>query len=253
MQRGQISLHLHQESFSTRRWQDTTRWKDLRLSVLPASIQTTTWFPESSSRMQSASRPTHPTPEVGHNILKYDKVEHMFPVPFVLYADFESCATPSGKHEFNGFCCLRVSKFPQHDHNIYTYYGDNVLQQFSVHVQNEQTTINNILSTDHPMDPLTDEEARAHDAATVCFTCLRHCTTANVKTRHHCYSSGKYIAPVCNNCNLQLKHRKRNDKYSTSTLSLYIMRDRTLLISSSKTFTVPLQRFRSFPQTPKNF
>ena len=87
------------------------------------------------------------------------------------------------------------------------------LQHFCTHINNEQTEINNILSTNLPMDPLTDEEARAHDAATVCFTCKRHFTSANVKTHHHCHIAGKYIAPVCNNCNLQLEHRKWNNKY----------------------------------------
>ena len=59
-------------------------------------------------------------PEEGHNILKFDKIQHMFPVPFVLYADFESFIAPSGEHESSGFCCLRVSKisttWPQNLH-----------------------------------------------------------------------------------------------------------------------------------------
>jgi len=152
-------------------------------------------------------------PKKGHNILKFDKLQHMFPVPFVLYADFESFITPSGKHEPSGVCCLRVSKFPQHDHNIYMYSGDNVLQHFFTHINNEQTEINNILSTNLPMDPLTDEEARIHNAATVCFTCEQPFTSDNYKVHHHCHITGKYIASVCNNCNLQLKHRKHNDKY----------------------------------------
>ena len=101
-------------------------------------------------------------PEEGHNILKFDKIQHMFPVPFVLYADFESFITPSGEHEPSGFCCLRVSKFPQHDHNIYTHSGDNVLHQFFAHVKQEQAEINTILSTNLPMDPLTDEKVEMH-------------------------------------------------------------------------------------------
>jgi len=77
-------------------------------------------------------------PKVGHNMLKFHKIQHTFPVPFVLYTDFESFITPSGEHEPSGFCCLRVSKFPQHDHIIYTYSADNVLQQCFTHIKNEQ-------------------------------------------------------------------------------------------------------------------
>jgi len=63
------------------------------------------------------------------------------------------------------------------------------------------------------MNPLTDVEARAHNAATAGLTCENKFTTSNVKVRYHCHITGQYIAPVCNKCNLQLKHIKRNDKY----------------------------------------
>ena len=48
-------------------------------------------------------------PKVGENILKFDKIQHMFPVPFLLYADFESYLTYSGEHVPSGFsvCAFR--------------------------------------------------------------------------------------------------------------------------------------------------
>jgi len=69
-------------------------------------------------------------------------------------------------HRAHGFCCLRVSKFPEHDHKIFTYSGDNVLQEFFDHIKNEQDVINKILSSNLPMNTLIDEETRAHNAAT---------------------------------------------------------------------------------------
>ena len=71
----------------------------------------------------------------------------MFPVPFALNADFESFITPSREHVLSGFCCLRVSKFPQYDHKIHTYSGDNVVQEFLMYVAQEQSEIDSILST----------------------------------------------------------------------------------------------------------
>jgi len=109
------------------------------------------------------------------------------PRPLVLYADFESYLTFSGEHVPSCFCCLRVSKFPEHDHNIFTYSGDNVLQNFFQHIKQEQDTINNILSTNLAINTLTDEESRAHDAATACFICENEFTITNVKTKHHCH------------------------------------------------------------------
>ena len=120
--------------------------------------------------------------------------------------------TSSGEHVPSGFCCLRVSKFPEHDHKIFTYSGDSVLEEFFKHIKNEQDVINKILSTNIPLNPQTDEETRAHNAATACLTCENKFTT-NVKVRRQCHVTGQYIAPICNKCNLQLKHRKRNDKY----------------------------------------
>jgi len=43
---------------------------------------------------------------------------------------------------------------------------------------------------------MTPEEQVKHDAATVCISCHRECTD-DIKTRHHCYVTGNYIAPVC--------------------------------------------------------
>ena len=137
----------------------------------------------------------------------------MFSVPFVLYADFESFITPSGEHVPSGFCCLRTSKFPEHDHNIYTYSGTNVLDEFFAHIKREQNFINQIISTNVDMKPLSDEDRLAHDSATFCSTCEESFNIKNWKVYHHCHVTGNYIGPVCNNCDMQLKHRKFNNEY----------------------------------------
>jgi len=175
----------------------------------------------------------------------------MFPVPFVLYADFESYLTSSGKHIPSGFCCLRVSKFPEHNHKIVTYSGDNVLQKFLEHIKNEQNTINKILSTNRPMNFLTDEKTKAHDAATTCLTCGNKFTTSNVKVRHHCHITGQYIVPICNKCNLQLKNRKYNDKYFIP-LFMHNARsyDSHFII---KNFHEQKPKYRSYLLIPKSF
>jgi len=152
-------------------------------------------------------------PKEGDNILKFTKIQHMFPVPFVIYADFESFIKPTGEHQPSGFCCLLVSRFFEHNHKIFTYSGPNVMEEFFKHIKQQQDDINKVLSNNLPMDPLTDEETKSHDSATHCLTCKETFTEDNVKTHHHCHITGKYIGPVCNNCNLQLKHRKWNDKY----------------------------------------
>jgi len=97
--------------------------------------------------------------------------------------------------------------FPQYDHKIYTYFRDNVVQEFFKYVTPEQNEIDAILSTNHRMSLLTDKEWLAHNAATICSTCENNFTKNNNKVRDHCHVTGQYIAPVCNNCNLRLKNR----------------------------------------------
>ena len=70
-----------------------------------------------------------------------------------------------------------------------------------------------MLSANLDMKPLSDEERLLHDAATCCSTCENDFTVNNYKIHHHCHITGQYLAPVCNNCNLQLKNRKFNNKY----------------------------------------
>jgi len=118
-------------------------------------------------------------PEEGKNVLKLDKIQHMFPVLFADYADFESSVTPSGEHVPSGFCCLRVSKFPQYDHKIHTYSGSNVVQEFLKYVTHEQTEIDSVLSSNNSMNSLTDRERLAHNAAMICSTRVTQFTKSN--------------------------------------------------------------------------
>ena len=153
---------------------------------------------------------TYPKP--GENTLKFDNIHFTQPVAFCLYADFECVLRPDdvdvAVHELSGFCCLRTSIYEEHDHRIVTYSGPNVMQKFLEHVAAEERAINEILSAKTPMRKLDVSERKAHDEAVVCATCDEPFTSKNVKTLHHDHVTGAYVAPTCNNCNLQLKSRK---------------------------------------------
>ena len=89
-----------------------------------------------------------------------------------------------------------------------TFSGDGVMEAFFAHLASEEKIINTILAKNTPMNPLTTKERLDWAAADVCACCERSFTDSNHKVHHHCHASGKYIAPVCNACNLQLKFRK---------------------------------------------
>ena len=86
------------------------------------------------------------------------------------------------------------------------------MDEFFAYMQSEERRIRSILSVNKPMKNLTHEQMK-HDAATVCVSCNREFTIDRRKIRHHCHVTGKYIAPVCQVCNLQLKYRKRNEHF----------------------------------------
>ena len=148
-------------------------------------------------------------------ILKFRHYIHTFRVPAVIYVDFESfIVKPNGEggddlHEPSGFCALTVmDEVFERNCEPVTFSGDGVMEAFFTHLASEEKIINTILAKNTPMNPLTTKERLDWAAADVCACCERSFTDSNHKVHHHCHASGKYIAPVCNACNLQLKFRK---------------------------------------------
>jgi len=63
------------------------------------------------------------------------------------------------------------------------------------------------------MMELTEDQNISHEMATVCDTCKKEFSPIRTKTRYHCHVTGRYIAPVCQSCNLQLKCRTLNNEF----------------------------------------
>jgi RNase P subunit RPR2 len=146
------------------------------------------------------------------NIMYFNEVMKTFMVPFVLYVDFEAFIKKTeedDRHEPSGFCCIRVSSFESMNHEeAYVYSGPDVMQHFYDHVIKERDLVNKILDKQIPMSRMTDTELERYEKATVCGTCDKPFTDKNVKVRHHCHVTGRFIDATCNRCNLQLKPRK---------------------------------------------
>ena len=82
------------------------------------------------------------------------------------------------------------------------------MKHFFQHLSDVRGKVESILSIDHPMEPLTDEQQLLHDQAILCHTCFTPFTPLNHKVRHHCHVTSSYIGPMCNRCNIKLKPRK---------------------------------------------
>ena len=158
--------------------------------------------------------------DVKKNNVSFRNVFKSFPVQFCLYVDFECFLGESDGsrknvqqiHEVSGFCMLRVSTEPTLNNcKPYLYSGENVMEEFYSHLQQEQDEIDFYLRTNLPMKPLTPEEQQRHDDAVECEQCHKpfENTRAMRKVRHHLHLTGKYAMSVCSSCNLQLKPRVR--------------------------------------------
>ena len=160
--------------------------------------------------------------DVKKNNVSFRNVFKSFPVQFCLYVDFECFLGESDGsrknvqqiHEVSGFCMLRVTTEPTLNKcKPYLYSGENVMEEFYRHLQQEQDEIDFYLRTNLPMKPLTPEEQQRHDDAVECEQCHKpfENTRAMRKVRHHLHLTGKYAMSVCSSCNLQLKPRVRRE------------------------------------------
>jgi len=159
-------------------------------------------------------------------ILKFNKQEARFRIPFYLVCDFESflspieeqdvdavkATNPIDEHKVCGFACYRVSKYADFQTDPVVYSGPNVMDKFYEHVLKESELISEILADDQDMDPLTNGQQIQHDRATTCGECGEPFTESNHKVRHHDHVTGQYLFPACNRRNLTLKMPNQKQK-----------------------------------------
>ena len=118
--------------------------------------------------------------DVKKNSVSFRNVFKSFPVQFWLYVDFECFVGESDEsrenvqqtHEVSGICMLRASTEPTLNNcKPYLYSGENVMEEFYRHLQQEQEEIDFYLRTSLPIKPLTPGEHTQHDDAVECQIC----------------------------------------------------------------------------------
>ena len=93
------------------------------------------------------------------------------------------------------------------------------MSKFFEVLANEKQEINEILSRNEPMHPLTKKQQRKYNRAQTCMACKDYFVDFNYKVRHHCHVTGKYLGPCCNRCNLSLKYRREKNRYVTPIIA----------------------------------
>ena len=128
---------------------------------------------------QKIEYPSPDDPE--KNFKKFKAIAKTLPVPFVLYADFETFLVPAEEnkksasntnvrqlHKPSGFACIRVSQVPEFNREIFTYSGEDSMAVFFEHLRNQDHYVRSVLSDVKPMNTLSAEQQLKHAAATIC-------------------------------------------------------------------------------------
>ena len=86
------------------------------------------------------------------------------------------------------------------------------MEKFYDALLSEQQYICHIMKKNVPMIALPDDQRIEYENAVVCSDSKGPFTKDNCKTRHHSHITGKYLRVLCQNCNIQIKYRKRMSK-----------------------------------------
>ena len=117
----------------------------------------------------------YPTPGKD-DVLKFTKFHSQFPVPFVIYTDFEwflekNNADHSVTHVPSSFCTLAVSIFEEHDYKLHCNSGKNVMDEFYNYMNQQKQRIHTILNQNNAMIELSEDQNMSYVMASVCNTC----------------------------------------------------------------------------------
>ena len=154
--------------------------------------------------------------------LCFNNYHKQFPVPFVVYADFECftkpmsscCPNPEDsytynyqKHEPSGFCLYIKGIVPGITFEPILYTKTNSTDDISSICVSKLAKVTNKIYNDFYCRPiplkLTPAEQESFNRAVECYICKKE--LLNDKVRDHCHFTGKYRGAAHNNCNLQCR------------------------------------------------
>ena len=170
-------------------------------------------------------------PKIGENILSFKNYNRKFETQFVIYADFECYLKPVygpqklnesmiyQQHQPSGFCLCIVKREGgetaqalnvlngDHTHNLYRtrhYTGLNCMEEFYKQLKFAYFDIQKEIQNFKELNMTVDDE-KIFQKATNCIICEKKYAEGDVKHRHHCHLSGKFIGSAHQVCNQNLK------------------------------------------------
>lgn len=167
-----------------------------------------------------ACRTTVPERGTPGAIVKFNNFKALLRTGFVCYSDFE-CLTEKfeqrdtderatrkyQKHVPYSVAYQLVCSFDSALSVFESYRGPDAPTWFINQVRAIAARIRPYYNSENhkPMTPLTPEQKDAYYKSVSCPVCFTSYSDDNPRVHHHDHLSGEFIAPVCNNCNLQIK------------------------------------------------
>ncbi|XP_050516351.1 uncharacterized protein LOC126891213 [Diabrotica virgifera virgifera] len=158
---------------------------------------------------------------VPENILKFINIQKMLPVPFVIYADFESLLKPidhaepfngnsysvkTAEHQAYSFAFYLKCNYDDSLSKLIKYEGEDAPKVF---IKKLDDLVHELYTNDlkhvKPMSPLTKEEIEKHMSATECYLCGKPFNPFNHKVKDHHHLNSKYLGASHNSCNINNK------------------------------------------------
>ena len=156
--------------------------------------------------------------------VKFKAIKKQLPVPFIIYADFESFTekidtchpdarrssiTKYQQHTPSGFSYMVVSTASEYTKEPVVYRGPNVIETFLDRLIEEHHDINNTLKVIRPM-VMSEEEVLQYNQATTCSICQEP-FGAEIPVRDHDHLTGKYRGAAHNECNVAYSYKMVNN------------------------------------------
>jgi hypothetical protein len=153
-------------------------------------------------------------PIEGKNHIKFENHQNQMPVPFVIYADFESIIRPktehkgdkteiTSEHEACGFGYIVVRYDGVAAEKPVIYRGSDAAGVFLNNLDREVEKINNIFKNPKPII-MTEDNNISFQNAIHCWICNKEFYKDNNKVKDHCHFTGKYRGAAHKSCNLKL-------------------------------------------------
>ena len=155
--------------------------------------------------------------------LKFENFNKQFPIPFVIYADFESFTKPMSncspnpedsysynyqKHEPSGFCFYIKGINPDIKFKPIIYTKKNPDDNLPLIFVNKLEKVTNKIYEDFYMRPksieINQKQYKEYKKSTVCHICKKELLTED-KVCDHCHFTGEYRGPAHRNCNLKCR------------------------------------------------